>query len=163
MILVLAVGAFVALWLYSQESDDASSAGQIPIFPGDGNSDSVVSAVTGAGTQFQNNLDNIAQAIFTFEGGNKPSSVQYTNNNPGNIGGINASFADIGDGWDALYNWIQSHAAEHPSWSISQFINYYVNGDINSTAQHADNYSSYVASYLGVSPNTTVASLLGYS
>lgn len=128
---------------------------------------------------FQNNLDNFGEAIKQFEGWS-PGSTSYRNNNPGNIKAGSytrdrigtdqqnfAVFADVGDGWDALNNYIQAHAADNPTWNFYDFFNYYLHGSTsanpvdsqgNSTA-----YANYVANYMGVDPNTPVSSLFGYS
>lgn len=176
---VLVVAALAALWLYSQESSAASSSSGASGggfgSGGLGDLGNTSNNNSGAGQNFLSNLDNIAQAIFQYEGGN-PGNRNVANNNPGNLrSGANmvgtsggyAVFSDIGDGWDALNEWIQSHAAKNPDWDFYDMMNYYLTGSTTSPAQtnqgNSDSYAEYVANYVGVDPTTPVSSLLGYS
>jgi len=126
------------------------------------------------GSPMGNGLDNIGQAIFQFEGG-QPNNLNVRNNNPGNLRSVPgmtgtndgyATFADIGDGWTALNNYITSHAAAHPGWDFYDFFQNYlgqpVGSPVTSTDQgNSDAYAEYVASYLGVDPTTPVSQVLG--
>jgi hypothetical protein len=119
----------------------------------------------GDGGKASDALDNVTQAIFQFEGAGKPGATNAWNNNPGNIGGGQRTFADVGDGWTALTDWVQSHAAQHPSWDFYDLFSYYLNGNTDGqvTAQGDPNtYAEYVAGYVGVDPTQSVAQTLGY-
>jgi len=87
-------------------------------------------------------LDNIMQAIFQKEGGH-PGNRNIVNNNPGDVksaanmtgtAGGYATFADIGDGWDALKAWIQSHISAHPDWDFYDTFDYYLRGSTTAPA-----------------------------
>jgi len=112
-------------------------------------------------------LSNISEAIAKFEGFYKPGSIAQRSNNPGNIGtfgGKVSSYADVGDGWDALGNWISGHASSHPDWDFYDTMRYYLTGSTTGIAgpnQDPDSYAEYVANYLGVDPTTPVSSVLG--
>jgi hypothetical protein len=168
-LLVLIAAALAALWLYRTGASSSASSSYSPLFPdgnGGGGDDNgnLSTADASASSVYQNNLDNLAQAISDWETGHQnPNSLALRNNNPGAIapGGTLAVFQDIGDGWDALYSFITKHASAHPDWSLSQFMNFYVNGDPNSTGQNSQNDANFVAKYLGVDPGTSIGSLLG--
>jgi hypothetical protein len=95
---------------------------------------------------------NLADAITTEENSQWP-------NNPGaltNTDGTRATFADWGDGFDALvsklgYDASGQSTAYSPNETLSQYMNTYTNGDPNA--------ANTVASVLGVSPNTTLSNL----
>ena len=112
-------------------------------------------------------LDNLAQAVFQFEGG-KPGNINVRNNNPGNLrGGPNqigirgaggyAVFQDQGDGWDALNGWITRHAQTNPGWDFYDLFSVYAP---KSDHNDPDAYAEYVANYMGVDPSQTVSSVL---
>jgi hypothetical protein len=120
-------------------------------------------------------LDNIMQAIFQKEGGH-PGNRNIVNNNPGDVksaanmtgtAGGYATFADIGDGWDALKAWIQSHISAHPDWDFYDTFDYYLRGSTtapsNDKQGNSDAYAEYVANYAGFDPTQTVSSALGYT
>lgn len=161
-LLILAAGVVVWLWLQAQQGDNTrASAPQ---------SDSTTT----------DNLDNILQGIFDFEGSG-PSSRASRNNNPGNIeagswarsmgsvgsDGRFAKFSDIGDGWAALATYVQQHASQHPDWNFYDFFNYYLHGSTTAPPTdkegNADQYADYVAGYAGVDPTTSVADAIGVS
>jgi hypothetical protein len=161
-LLIVLVAA--AAWLFVKGSHAATA------------SSNAAGGVMTSGQGYQSNLDNIAQAIFQFEGG-QPGNVNVRNNNPGNLRsgeGMTgtasgyATFGDIGDGWNALGDWISSHAANHPDWDFYDMFDYYLRGKTTGVptvdAQgNSDQYAEYVSGYLGVDPSTTVSSLLGYN
>ena len=165
-LLVLIAAAVAALWLWSQESG-ASSYSPNYSDAGNGFADPDLTGNSGGSTPWtQDNLDNLLQGISDFETGHQdPNSLALRNNNPGALApqGSVLSFADVGDGWDAFTDKVQAWAARHPDWSLSQFMNFYVNGDPDKTAQHSQNEASYVANYLGVDLSTKIGDLLGYS
>ena len=118
-------------------------------------------------------LDDITQAIYQFEGG-KAGNRNVVNNNPGNLvsgpgmtgtAGGYATFADAGDGWDALGTWIKEHARQHPDWDFYDLFNYYLRGDATgpkADAQGDSNaYAEYVANYIGAYPTDNVQALIG--
>jgi hypothetical protein len=160
--------AIVAVLVYLYEKSTGTSGTATPSEP-----------TSALGNFYQNNLDNLGEAIKQFEGG-KPGDLNVRNNNPGNIksGSYTRSaigtdykgfavFADPGDGWDALNNYIAAHAADHPTWNFYDFFNYYLHG--STTASPVDQegnataYANSVASYMGVDPNTPISTLFGYS
>lgn len=114
-----------------------------------------------------NGLDNVTEAIARYEGFYIPGSVAQRTNNPGNVGtygGQVASYADSGDGWTALQDWVTSHAAANPSWNFYDLTSYYLTGSTTGNpgpGQDPNAYAQYIADYLGVSPTTTVSSTLG--
>ncbi len=107
----------------------------------------------------------MAQAIYQFEGGGKPGATNSWNNNPGNIGGGQATFPSFQAGWDALLNYIQSHVSQHPDWTFTNFFSYYLTGNAysSSVTNQGDpvSYASYVANSLGTTPDVSVSSVLG--
>jgi hypothetical protein len=114
-----------------------------------------------------NGLDNVGQAIANFEGFGIPGSLATRTNNPGNVGTYGrkvANYSDVGDGWTALNNWITSHGAAHPDWSLQQFINQYLTGDPSGQTagpgQDPQGYGNYVANYLGVDTSTPIGQIL---
>jgi hypothetical protein len=166
-VFALIAAAVAALWLWSQESSASSFSPNYSDGGGDFNSDALGGIDTSNTSPWTlDNLDNLTQAISDWETGHQnPNSLALRNNNPGALanGSGLLSFSDIGDGWDALSSFVQKTAAQHPDWSISEFMNFYVNGDSTKTAQNSQNDAAYVANYLGVDLSTKVASLLGYS
>lgn len=97
-------------------------------------------------------VQSVALAIANAEGFNVSGSVAQRNNNPGNIGGAAASYATLGDGWQALYSQIASifnntSGFYNSGMTISQVGLIYAGGD--------PNWSKNVAAYLGVPESTT--------
>lgn len=143
------------LWFKGKASTPASAGG--------GESVSEYGPVAGAGSDA---LDNITQAIFQFEGG-KAGNINVRNNNPGNLrwdanqsgtASGYATFADQGDGWDALSGWLTRQAQTHPGWDFYDLFGVYApKGDNNDP----DAYAEYVANYAGADPSQTVSSFLG--
>ena len=128
-----------------------------------------MSAGTGAGVTEQGGtlgtVQKMAQMIYQFEGGGKPGATNEWNNNPGNIGGGQATYQTQQQGWNALYSYIQRHVQANPNWTFQNFFAYYLTGDPNNlqTTIQGDpvSYADYVASGLGASPTQTVSSVLG--
>jgi len=130
-----------------------------------GQSDTAAPVSDGSGGSGNNALDNIAQAINNFEG-NSAGAISTRNNNPGNLvsgpnmigtnGGF-AVFSDIGDGWDALIERIQSWANANPDADFYDFFSIYAPA---SAGNNPDEYADYVANYLGVPATLPVASAL---
>lgn len=107
-----------------------------------------------------------SSAIANAEGENKAGSVPQRQNNPGDLvgpGGIK-TFPTVQAGWDALYKQVQmmfdgSSAYYDPTMSISDIAYLYANGA--NDPQGASNWASNVASYLGVTTDTTLEQLMG--
>ncbi len=169
MVLLVLVAA-VLIYLY--EKGKAGTAASTSTEPG-------TVAASQPQSAFQDNLDNFAQAITQMEGF-APGSRAYRNNNPGNIkvgyysqdrvgndSGNFAIFADQGDGWDALNNYITRHAQKNPTWNFYDFFNYYLHGSTTAnpvdSEGDANSYARSVAGYIGVDPNTPLSTLFGYS
>lgn len=122
-------------------------------------------------------LDNLTQAIATLEGFGIPGNRPTRDNNPGDLqsapgmtgrdepgsGGI-AQFADAGDGWDALSNWVKSHVSAHPDWDFYDLTHYYATGDTQGQPAQGeanpDTSAEFIAAYLGVDPTTLVSTML---
>ena len=115
-------------------------------------------------------IEKIAEAIKQFEGWSV-GSKSYRNNNPGNLkytgqtGEIGkdtdgeAIFDSYQSGWNALIRQIEmAFTGESAIYSITDnfytFFSKYAEGN-------SQQYAEYVASYVGVSPQTTFAELLG--
>lgn len=108
-------------------------------------------------------MASLAEAIAQMEGWNKSGSRAQRNNNPGNlrasslaIGKDDAGYAifpsaDVG--WQALIRQIGLDTARGKT--LSQFLKGYAPPSENNTS----NYIQYVASTLGVSPNTALQDL----
>jgi len=166
VVLALVIVGFV-LWLSSKGKATATGAGSgssspVPV----GGSDAVSSALQAASPS--DALDNITQAIAQWEGFFKSGSVSQRNNNPGDIetsSGSYVDYQDSGDGWDALYQWVSTHAASNPQWNFYDMMDYYQNGSTTAKPQQnggdSDAYAEYVAGYLGVDPSSPVSQALG--
>ena len=112
-------------------------------------------------------IGKMADAIQTFEGWNL-GSVSYNNNNPGNLKFANQPFAVLGDrgfahfntyqhGYNALINLLTNafmgkSSIYSPTMSLYDFFAIY--SEDNQAA-----YAEYVASQLGVDPNTELQDL----
>ena len=110
-----------------------------------------------------------ANAIATAEGFFVNGSRPQRNNNPGDImsGGSFVVYNSISDGWNALYNQVSlmftgGSSYYNPSMTIGQVAQVYVDGP-NATGMSpgATAWMNNVASVLGVSPGTTLATLMG--
>lgn len=130
----------------------------------EGNSATSSQSGGGDGGTGNDALDNVAQGIFQYEGNGQPGATNSWNNNPGNVGGGQNTFASIGDGWDALYADITGKAQSNPGWTLQNFFNNYLGNNANdsSSTDQGDPtaYANYVANYLGVSPTDTLNSIL---
>lgn len=114
-----------------------------------------------------------AQAIATFEGFYQSGTVAQRNNNPGNLkfaGQSGASgkdssgfaiFPDVGTGWQALYNQLASYVSQFPNYTILQIMARYLGQSVPTvdTQGNAFTYASNVANALGVTTDTTLATL----
>lgn len=161
------VAIVVAVWLVLKSMGKAAAAA-----PVSGSGEPAGPAQIGAPLP-NDALDNIMQATYQLEGG-RPGDRNVVNNNPGDVksapgmtgkaGGF-ATFADIGDGWDALRNWIVDHVSAHPDWDFYDMQSYYLRGSTTAPSVDAqgdsDMRAEYIANYLGVDPTTPVSQLLG--
>ena len=106
--------------------------------------------------------DAIAQAEGFFVEGSRPQR----NNNPGDImhrGGF-VVYGSIADGWQALYNQVHKmfyggSLYYNPTMTIRQIG--YIYADGASDPAGAENWAQNVADALGVSPDTTLNTLMG--
>lgn len=111
-------------------------------------------------------LVSFANAIYQFEGGGGSNATNGWNNNPGNIGGGQATYPTQQAGWDALYSYILNKAQANPQWSFYDFFSNYLGtpGQLGTTAQgNATDYANYVASSVGADPNQSVWGFLNGS
>ena len=100
---------------------------------------------------------NLAQAFAYAEGfGVSSSNIPTSRNNPGDLtsGGVINTYDSPDTGWAALESQIGkmvngTSSVYSPDMSLTQVGNLYSNGD--------PNWAKNVASYLGVSPSTTIA------
>ena len=173
---LIAAVVIVVLLLRSRKSSAARlSAGQSASGPSPSSSPLGVSGSDpspfGNGPS-QDALDNFAQAIFQYEGG-QPGNINVRNNNPGNLrsdpyqtgtSSGYATFADMGDGWDALNAYVQTHAASNPQWDFYDFFQNYLGqkqgGPPVTDQGNSDAYAEYVANYTGADPTQPVWSFL---
>lgn len=115
------------------------------------------------------NLDTFTNAIAQAEGYYKPGSLPYRTNNPGDIGTFNGnvqSYADAGDGWDALSGYVTNHVSQHPDWDFYDWATYYLTGSTTGTpgpGQNPDAYAEQLAAAGGWDPTQTVSSALSGS
>ena len=155
MFLILLIAAAVGFWFWITSQNQGSAAAQPSGF----------SNVTTQSNPGNSALQQMAQAIYQFEGGGKPGATNSHNNNPGNIGGGGATYPTQQDGWNALYSYIQNHVQSHPDWTFTNFFSYYLTGNPNASQPSAQgnpvNYANYVAGQLGVSPDTPVSQVVG--
>ena len=165
----------LVLWAFSREGNTQS-----PFLP-TGVSDASAPPVPDTNAQSPSGqLDNIMQAIANLEGFGIAGTRPTRDNNPGDLqsaqgmisrdvvgpGGI-AQFADVGDGWDALGNWVKSHTAANPDWDFYDLTHFYATGNTQGTPAQGeadpDASAEYIAGYLGVEPTTPVSTVLGDS
>lgn len=164
-ILLIALGAL--LWLLLKRSGQPSTnsstdASAVPPVAGNTGGDSY-----NPGTpQVAGPLNDIAQAIYQFEGGFKADSLNVRNNNPGNLrsapgqtgtSGGYATFSNFSDGWGALQGWITSNAQAHPDWDFYDLFAKYAPASDNNDP---DAYAEYVANYAGADPTQPVSQFL---
>lgn len=112
-------------------------------------------------------------AIAQFEGFNDPANRAARNHNPGNLkfawqpGTIGkdldnfAVFSDDAAGFQALYRQLAKYVTDFPGYSILQITAHYLGQAAPTVDQegNAFSYASFVASQLGVDPNTTLGDL----
>jgi hypothetical protein len=118
-------------------------------------------------------IDTLADAIASMEGFFTPGTIAANNNNPGNltasslaVGNVNgySVFANVQDGWDALYNQLDLYASR--GMTLEQMVDTYLGcpgGVCPNTTMTAGNdpssYLNYLTSQVGVGPSTTISSL----
>jgi hypothetical protein len=168
LLIVLAIVGVFAYWK-SHSGADASA----PLGGGGGGRPNPVPVggpiYGGSGSAPSGNtdvLDNIGQEIATVEGFFIPGSRAQRLNNPGNVGGDSAGgYADAGDGWGALNNWITKTAAANPSWDYYDLIHYFQTGDTLGQGKpgfiNPDTYAEQVAAAAGANPTDSVYNSLG--
>jgi hypothetical protein len=109
-----------------------------------------------------------ATAIATAEGWFVSGSKAQRNNNPGNLTNPSGGFmqyATVMDGWNALYAQVElmfsgGSAHYNPSMTIQQVANAYA-PDSPANPNQAENWANNVATFLGVSTDTTLQQLMG--
>lgn len=111
-------------------------------------------------------VKRFANAIATAEGFFVNGSRPQRNNNPGDImsNGQFVVYSTTEDGWSALYGQVYKmfyggSAYYNPSMTISQVAYYYANGSGDPTG--AANWANNVAGVMGVTPDTTLQTLMG--
>ena len=170
MPLLIIIGVFIA-WLLFRNKGRAivgpgGVGGATPQAP---STDSAPLSAYNAGPS---GLDLISQAIYQYEGA-QPGDVNFDNMNPGNLRsapgqtGSNRGYATFGsftDGWQALQNYIASHANAHPGWDFYDFFQNYLGqtqgGPAITDQGNSDAYAEYVAQYLQVAPTMPVSAFL---
>jgi len=125
-------------------------------------------ALTGALPGMPDIVTQFSNAIANAEGFNVSGSKAQKNNNPGNItvpgGGSFVVYDTIQDGWNALNNLVYSmfyggSQYYNASMTISQIGYQYADGAHAPVA--ASNWVSNVASFMGVTTDTTLQQLMG--
>jgi hypothetical protein len=115
---------------------------------------------------FPDIVRRFSEAIARAEGAFVEGSRPQRNNNPGDImaHGQYVVYSSIDEGWQALYAQVYKmfyggSLYYNPTMTISQVAYYYADGkdDPNGAANWAQN----VSNYLGVTPDTTLNSLMG--
>lgn len=105
-------------------------------------------------------IEALAQAIARAEGFGREGQIPTLRNNPGDITDLSGqikTFPSAADGWQALYDYLGrmaegSHPAYSPSMTFAQIGLVYAGGD--------PNWARNVASFLGISPDWTLAEYL---
>ena len=129
----------------------------------------VVLAVAGGGI-LVNTIPGIVKrfsdAIAAAEGFDVAGSRAQRNNNPGDIvsGGVFVVYSSITEGWQALYDQVYKmfcggSSYYNPNMTIREVGFIYADGAHDPSG--AQNWAQNVANYLGVSPDTTLNSLMG--
>ncbi|MGO8775294.1 MAG: hypothetical protein ACLQHT_13575 [Terracidiphilus sp.] len=164
-LIAIAAVAFVAWALYKTQAQSGRGSGefQAPSAPGATVSD-------------YNPIDDLAVAWANAEGWNKSGSLAQRNSNPvnlkgswpGQVGSTPQGFAVFQDesyGFDAADSYLQKQAAEHPEWTLRQlFAKILGNVDgqrVNNAQGNSDQEAETVATYLGISPDTTLSNYVG--
>jgi len=113
------------------------------------------SATSPAGLHSQRVL-RLAEAIAFAEGFGKPGALPTVLHNPGDLtslGGSLKSYLSDDEGWEALYQYIESMLAGNSYYSPDMSINSV--SDIYSGSASRE-WAVNVAAYLGVSPSTPI-------
>jgi hypothetical protein len=107
-----------------------------------------------------------SEAIATAEGFFVNGSRPQRKNNPGDImsHGEYVVYSSIAEGWQALYALVYKmfyggSLYYNPTMTISQVAYYYADG--KDDPDGAANWAQNVANYMGVTPDTTLNSLMG--
>jgi hypothetical protein len=113
------------------------------------------------------NVQAIANAIATAEGGLTPGTFPYRTNNPCDVfvGGSTAGYATMQDGWNACYNQINlmlsgNSSVYTPDESISDIAASYAPA---SAGNNPSAWANNVASALGLSPSDPLTAVSGGS
>lgn len=119
----------------------------------------------GATTQVQ----AIAQAIATAEGGLIPGTLPYRTNNPCDVfaGGSTAGYATMDAGWQACYNQVNAilgdtssyYSSDEPVTSIAQ--TYVCGSGPCAAGDNPSNWAAAVAQQLGISPSDPLTAYTG--
>jgi hypothetical protein len=166
LIVIVAIG-FVA-WLYFKSQAQASDSSQAG------------AAIPSTGTQASdyNPLSDLAVAWANAEGWNKSGSLAQRNLNPVNLKGTwpgqvgstpqgFAIFPDQATGFNAAQSYLQKQTAQHPDWTLRQLFAKILGNlsgqPVNNDQGNSDQEAQTVASYLGISPDTTLSSYTGMS
>jgi hypothetical protein len=164
MDLIFIAAAALLVWAFSRsQAQSSGSSLPAPAQPGTQASD-------------YDPLGDLAVAWANAEGWNKPGSLAQRNLNPVNLKGSwpgqtgstpqgFAVFSDEAYGFDAAQEYLQKQATAHPDWTLRQlFAKILGNLDgqpVNNDQGNSDQEAQTVASYLGISPDVTLASYLG--
>ena len=122
------------------------------------------------------NINDLADAMASFEG-SSASDLNHRNNNPGNLVYVGQTGATLGEGgfakfsswqagldamtWQLGHNLIRgTNASGQPTTTLSEMIAGWANRPSDQGA--LPNYISTVANKLGINPNESLASQLGF-
>jgi hypothetical protein len=170
-VVIIAAVVFLA-WEYLKSQAQASSGGGGDL----ASPDSTSAAQTGEQVSDYDPLSDLAVAWANAEGWNKPGSLAQRNANPVNLKGTwpgqvgstpqgFAVFSDEGYGFDAAESYLAKQAAAHPDWTLRQLfakILGNLNGQpVNNAQGNSDQEAETVATYLGISPDTTLETFMG--
>jgi hypothetical protein len=169
LILIAALAFFV--WIFiggtQAQGSEGGNGGQIEVPPS-----------TGESVSDYDPFSELAQAWANAEGWNKSGSLAQRNLNPVNLKGSwpgqtgstpqgFAVFSSETDGFNAAESYLQRQAAQHPGWTLRQlFAKILGNLDgtsVNNAQGNSDQEAANVASYLGVSADTTLEDFMGVS
>lgn len=111
---------------------------------------------TGLRSEWPAWVTDFGRAISVAEGYGQPGAIPTTTNNPGDIfpNGDRTGFANIDDGWHALWNQVNLMFENRSSIYSSSMTIRGVAGHYTATQQ--DDWARNVASELGFSPETTL-------
>jgi hypothetical protein len=166
MELLTIVAAGLLAWLYLKGRAQASNSSQV----------TMPAAQPGTDLTAYDPLDDLAVAWANAEGWNKSGSLAQRNLNPVNLKGAwpgqvgttpqgFAIFPDQSYGFAAAESYLQKQAAEHPDWTLRQLFAKILGNlsgqPVNNSQGNSDEEAANVASYLGISPDTTLSSYTG--